>query len=398
MKNVLQTAVLALVCLAGSAMAQQKPVQTMDPVANRPYPVFDATPAITMSPLVMDVSETSAVIMWMTDSPAGARVRYGENGLDQLAVPQSDGLVPVDTWHRVVIDGLKPGHTYRYRVESRRVVEVRPYWPEMGQTVKGDVHQFTTLDRGKHETRFAFITDTHEDVDRIKALMDMIAENPVDFVVDGGDIVNYAVDKSQLRHKFFGPVSDALKGRVPLLYVRGNHEERGAFARDMNRYLHAQNGRYYFTRDAGPLHLVVVDTGEDKPDATNVYAGLNNMRDYKRRQREWFARALRAGRVSTAPFTVILGHQPHWGWSDGHRAEWTRLANAAKVDLFIAGHDHRFGFIKAGERGNDFPILIVGQDQVAHVRADERRIEVTVTGRDGKVVKRFDVQRRHKQG
>lgn len=389
---------LALACLPGLVLAQQKPVQNIDPVANRPYPVFDTTPAITMPPLVMDVSETSAVIMWMTDAPAAARVRYGEHDLDKVAVPQSDGLVPVDTWHRVVIDGLEPGHTYQYRVESRRVVEVRPYWPEMGGTVNSDVHRFTTLDRNKREARFAFITDTHEDVGRIQALMDMIAAKPVDFVVDGGDIVNYAVDKSQLRHKFFGPVSKALKGSVPLLYVRGNHEERGAFARGMNRYLHAPEGRYYFTREAGPVHLLVVDTGEDKPDATNVYAGLNNMRDYKRRQREWFAHALQAKRVSTAPFTVILGHQPHWGWSDGHRDAWTKLANAAHVDLFIAGHDHRFGFIPAGQRGNDFPILIVGQDQVARVQADDQRIQVTVTGRDGQVVKTFEVKRRDKAG
>lgn len=366
-------------------------------IADRPYPVFDVTPAITMPPLLLDMSRTSVEIVWMTDAPADARVRYGEGKLDHVAVPQTDGLVPVDTVHRVILRGLQPGHAYRYQVESRRVIEVRPYWPEMGRVVKSPVRSFTTFGKSNRETRFAFITDTHEDVKRIDALMKMIHDDPVDFVVDGGDIVNYAVDGNQLRHKFLGPVSEALEGRRPLIYVRGNHENRGPYARSLGKYLHAQNGHYFYTRDDGPLHLVVVDTGEDKPDAVNVYAGLDDMRDYKRDERAWFARAMKQPRTRHAPFTVVLGHQPLWGWSGGHRDEWMKLANQAHVDLFIAGHVHRFEFIKPGSEGNEFPILVVGQDQVAHVTATDTRLEVTVTDRSGKRIDAFTLRRQTKR-
>jgi predicted phosphodiesterase len=323
-------------------------------------------------------------------------VRYGEHGLDHEAVAEHEGLLDVGTFHRVVIDGLQPGHTYQYQVASRRVVAVRPYWPERGRTVQGAMARFTTLDPARGTARFAVITDTHEKVPRIHTLLGEIRKTPQDFVAHLGDTVNYAVSEQQLKDVFLAPTAADLGGAVPLLYVHGNHEYRGPFARRLGPYLHAQDDRYDFARDDGPLHLVAVDTGEDKPDDTNVYAGLNDLRDYRREGLARFGQALAAPRTRSAPFTVILGHQPDWGWTGGDNAKWTQLANAAHVDLFIAGHEHRFMHIKPGERGNDFPILVVGQDQVAWVEADAHTLKVRVTDSGGKLVDAFTLERRHK--
>ena len=141
----------------------------------------------------------------------------------------------------------------------------------LGWAIESNVHAFTTFASAKSEASFAFFTDTHEKMDRIQAMASAIKRQPVDFVVDGGDIVNYVVDGDQLREKFLSPVAATLAGSVPLLYVRGNHENRGPYARSLGKYLHAQDGRYYYTRDDGPLHLVVVDTGEDKPGVQPRY-------------------------------------------------------------------------------------------------------------------------------
>jgi predicted phosphodiesterase len=349
-----------------------------------------------MPPLLLDVSGTSVVVEWMTDGDADGRVRYGEHGLDHEAVAEHEGLLDVGTFHRVVIDGLQPGHTYQYQVASRRVVAVRPYWPERGRTVQGAMARFTTLDPARATARFAVITDTHEKVPRIHTLLGEIRKTPQDFVAHLGDTVNYAVSEQQLKDVFLAPTAEDLGGAVPLLYVHGNHEYRGPFARQLGPYLHAQDGRYDFARDDGPLHLVAIDTGEDKPDDTNVYAGLNDLRDYRREGLARFGQALAAPRTRSAPFTVILGHQPDWGWTGGDNAKWMQRANAAHVDLFIAGHVHRFMHIKPGERGNDFPILVVGQDQVAWVEADAHALKVRVTDSSGKLVDAFTLERRRK--
>lgn len=390
---------LAIPASAPQGKTQPRSVSSAgsDDDANAPYKTFDATPAITMEPLLLDMSDTSVVVEWMTDSPGDEKVRYGEAALDREIVPQQDGLIPVGTMHRVVIDGLLPGHTYQYQVSSRRVVALKPYWPDMGRTVQSPVYSFTTYDVAKKSVSFAVITDTHEDVDRIHALMGTIHSAPVDFLVHDGDGVNYGVSENQLKDRFLEPMAAGLQGRVPLVYVRGNHEYRGEFARSLGNYLHAQDGHYYFTRDDGPLHLVVVDTGEDKPDQTPVYAGLNNLRDYRAEEFAWLRKTFaEEKRTSTAPFTVVLGHQPDWGWLDGHGDPWMQLANRARIDLFIAGHMHVFQYIRPGERGNDFPILVVGQDQVARVQASDKVLEVEVTNRAGKLIDRFTLDRKQK--
>lgn len=392
--------VLAAACalLAMTAQAaDKKPVTAYDEEANAPYKVYDATPAITMGPLLLDVSDTSIIVEWMTDAPSDAKVVYGEGALDHEVIPQVDGLVPVGTLHRAIIRGLQPGHHYQYKVVSRRVVNLRPYWPDRGGTVQSEVHRFTTFDPAKPATRFVTMTDTHEDVGRVRALTEMALAAKPDFVVHTGDGVHYSVNENQVKDKFLDPMAMGLQGDMPLVYARGNHEYRGEFARSLGDYLHEQSGRYFYTRDQGPVHLVVVDTGEDKPDATNVYAGLNNLREYRQDELSWFKKVLVSEpRTRSAPFTVVLGHDPEWGWSDGDNALWMRAANEAKVDLFIAGHLHRLELFPVGKMGNDFPILALGQDQVAIVDASSDKIQVNVKDKAGKVLKSFAVERKAK--
>ena len=388
---------MALLAVVAVANAKTASPAVDDDDANAPYKVYDATPAITMGPLLLDMAEDSVAIEWMTDAPSDAKVRYGEQALDQEAVPQMDGLRPVGTMHRVVLRGLRPGRTYQYRIASRRVVALKPYWPDRGGTVESPTYAFTTFDAAKSAVRFATMTDTHENVERVRALAELARRQPVDFVVHTGDAVHYATGEDQLKDKFLEPIATGLQGRTPLLYARGNHEYRGAFARALGGYLHAQEGRYYYTRDDGPVHLVVVDTGEDKPDATHVYAGLNDLRAYRAEEYAWFARILaEEPRTRNASFTVVLGHDPAWGWLDGANGEWTRRANEAKVDLFIAGHLHRLERVNPGERGNDFTILALGQDQIARVEADERELKVTVLDRQGRTVDAFALRRKNK--
>ncbi|MFK2879196.1 metallophosphoesterase [Rhodanobacter hydrolyticus] len=389
--------VLAGLLLILPALAVTKQAQlSHDDEADAPYKVWNSTPAITMPPLLLDVSGSSVVVEWMTDSDSDGSVRYGEHALDHTAVAARDGLLDVGAFHRVVIAGLEPGHSYQYQVASRRVVAVKPYWPERGNTVQGETLRFTTLDAMRGTARFAVITDTHEKVSRIHTLLGEIRKTPEDFVVHLGDTVNWAASEQQFKDVFLSPTAEDLGGSTPLLYVHGNHEYRGSFARELGSYLHAQNGRYDYVRDDGPLHLIAVDTGEDKPDDTNVYAGLNDLRDYRREGLVRFGATLAEARTRSAPFTVVLGHQPDWGWTGGDNAKWTQLANQAHVDLFIAGHLHYFKHIKPGEQGNDFPILVVGQNQVARVEATDTALKVRVTDSNGKLIDAFTLARKTK--
>ena len=144
------------------------------------------------------------------------------------------------------------------------------------------------------------------------------------------------------------------------------------------------------------MHLVVLDTGEDKPDDTNVYAGLNRMAPYRAAELAWFREHVETtGRVAEAPFRVILMHQPNWGWLPDGPAAWLETAESAGVDLVVAGHRHRFSHTPPGpDVQHSYHLLVLGQGQVARVEATTARLEVTITDLEGTVVHTLAIPRR----
>lgn len=91
----------------------------------------------------------------------------------------------------------------------------------------------------------------------------------------------------------------------------------GPFARNLFDYIPIHEGRYYYARDHGPAHFIILDSGEDKPDSTNVYAGLNRLKEYREMEYEWFKNHLETNEsVKNSPFRIVLMHDPRWGWVD----------------------------------------------------------------------------------
>ena len=361
---------------------------------SEPYKVFDTKPVITQGPYLVATSDTSTTVVWMTDTPSHSKVRYARGaGLEAAALssttePQQDGLVPVGLRHVVHITGLQPGTTYSYQVVSTRVVKLKAYWPDKGLATASDVYGFSTLDPRKLTAVFSVVTDTHEDIPRIRALNKLIDWKSMDFFVHTGDAFHWLDNEEQLFRNWLEPTIAGLGKTTPLMFARGNHELRGPFARELFGYVPNVDGRYYFARDAGPVHLLVLDTGEDKPDDTNVYSDLNRTIAYRAREFEWLRTHVRTtDRVKTAPFRVVVMHQPAWGWLVDGNSAWIDTANAAGVDLVIAGHAHRFSYTAPGPNvPHKYHLLVVGQDQVARVDATMTELKITVTSTDGKTV------------
>ena len=69
---------------------------------------------ITTGPMVQSVSDTQAVVTWVTNVPASSTVRYGQSW---LALNQQ-AQAPWGPSHTVIISGLKPNTKYFFRVES----------------------------------------------------------------------------------------------------------------------------------------------------------------------------------------------------------------------------------------------------------------------------------------
>ncbi|MBC8086910.1 MAG: metallophosphoesterase family protein [Phycisphaerae bacterium] len=373
--------------------------------ADHPHPVCPVKAVVTRGPYLHAPTDTSATIPWMTDLPAHSRVLYRvADQPEKQAFTTVDGMKPVSTLHTIRIGGLKPGQKYEYRVAATPVLDLPAYWPKTGVEMQSDEYSFTTFDTRKSIVKFASVSDTHESIGRIDTLMQRIQFDSLDFLVQTGDAFNGVSSEAQVWDHWLSPlINGALHQSIPLILARGNHDTRGPFARELAKYVPIEENRFYFSRDVGPVHLLVIDTGEDKPDSTQVYASLNRFEEYRDHELAWFKRHTSThSRARSAPFRIVVMHQPTWGWgwispaSDSARAAWTRAANVAGVDLVIAGHNHRFSFTPAGAQGRNYPVLVVGQDQIAKVQATAREIRVQLIGKDGSEVTAFTVPARRK--
>lgn len=363
---------------------------------NRPFTIYPEQPVMVHGPLIIDPTETSATIEWITDTACTAKVSYGEGQLDHLAEAQENGMLSVSTLHRVDVTGLKPGHTYSYRLESTRVVRLKPYQPDMGETLKSPTYSFTTFDHTKPVGSFNTITDTHGMVDRIQAVGKIIDWKTTDFLVHTGDGVNWVESEDQIFDTWLDPIGEVLHQEKPLIYARGNHDLRGPFARNLVNYLGTSDRKFYFSRDDGPLHVIVIDTAEDKPDETKAYSGLLRQKAYRQEELDWFSHHLATDELAKkASFRVVVMHQPDWGWLDQKNNEWTEVANKGNVDLVIAGHFHHFVHFEVGVAGTKFPVLAIAPDQSAHVEATKDELRVTVVNVNGSVDDMFTLKRRH---
>ncbi len=364
---------------------------------DEPFIVHDTKAVIMQGPYITSLSETGATIVWMTDTPCHAKIVYGLKGeaLSREADNAAYGLLPIGTLHAVHLTGLEPGRAYTYKCVATRVVKMKAYWPEKGLPEESPERSFTTFDRAKRSVSFSVIADTHEDNARVGDLLKAIDWPATEFLVHLGDAYHGLENEDQLVNRWLGPADRALTGSKLLMFLRGNHEMRGAFARKLFDYFPTPEGRFYYVRDHGPLHIIVLDTGEDKADETNVYSQLNKVEAYREEEFAWLEGHLNADkRASEAPFRVVLLHQPNWGWTRDRGDQWTALANKGKIDLVLGGHYHRLRSVQPGTQGNDFTSLALGQDQIAKVEATRGELRVTVVGKDGTVVETLTIKAR----
>jgi hypothetical protein len=123
---------------------------------DEPFVVHDTRPVIVEGPYLIATGETTATIVWLTDTPSHARVLFGPEGEPPaVAEPQVDGLVPVGTRHVVHLVDLEPGTTYSYEVVATRVVKLNAYWPEKGLEARSGPYRFNTMDRDQPGVSFS---------------------------------------------------------------------------------------------------------------------------------------------------------------------------------------------------------------------------------------------------
>ena len=318
------------------------------------------------APYLQAPEPDSMTIMWITNCLCNSWVEYGETEQLGLKAHQSaNGLV--NAYNRVnsiKLNGLKPGTTYYYRVCSQLFTDFQPYKIVYGDTIRSSVFNLKTQGIADKELSWLILNDIHDHPESFGELIKLNGSQPYDFVFLNGDMFNYQEDEKQFIENLLHPCS-LFSSNVPFMLVRGNHETRGRFARDIYPYYTNYNNSQYFTFERGPVFSIVLDTGEDKEDTHPEYGGICDFDAYRIEQARWLEAQMKTGAYKKAKFRVVMMHIPHYH-SDGRygsehcRSVFGPLFNKYKIDLLICGHTHVYGVYPPDTPNHNYPIIIGG--------------------------------------
>jgi hypothetical protein len=357
-------------------------------------------PVITHGPYLMQPAPGAVTVVWHTDQVCVSRVEYGKEGrLDRVAVSSRHGLIDNERTHHVVrLTGLEPGGTYDYRVVSKAFLGYeRQHIVAFGDSVISDRYRFTALDPERDRFAFTFFSDVHERAAELDTMMAGPAWSGVDFAVAGGDMVDDFMRQDQLFTGFLDVLTAGFARTRPVVFARGNHDVRGRYARHLEEYLPTVEGRAYYSFDHGGVHFAVLDTGEDKEDGHEYYNRLVDFERYRAEEALWLAADLAGQAARGARWRVVISHIPPRG-GDGYAIDQVRdlfepVANAAGVELWLAGHTHRLQVIAPTQGENAYWLLIGPTHASTRVEVAPAGLDLAVIRVGGEVLRRLSINR-----
>lgn len=356
-------------------------------------------------PYLQQPTPDAMTVMWLSNRPTYSWVEYGTSQqLGQKAHCATNGIVDTNRIHQIELNGLTPGATYYYRVFSKDIAEFKPYKLTYGDTIQSELYQFTVPATSPSEVSCLILNDTHDRPESIPHLLGMDKSARRDFVFLNGDIFDYQTDEQQIIDHLLKPATASFARQTPFMYVRGNHETRGKFRAEWFDYFRNPGDKPYFDFVWGPVHFIVLDTGEDKPDDAPVYAGLVEFDTYREEQARWAEQIMKSKAFKKAPFRVVLMHIPAQYSGDWHGATHVKklfspLFDTYKVDMAISGHTHKYGVHPPVAGQHQYPVIIGGGPKdgnrtLIQLRADAKKLDVVMLRDDNQEVGRYQVTSR----
>jgi hypothetical protein len=185
----------------------------------------------------------------------------------------------------------------------------------------------------------------------------------------------------------------------------GNHDVRGAHAFKMPGLVATPEGRPFYAFRSGPVAVICLHTGEDKPDDHPTFQGRAAFDALRAEQARWLAETIRRPDLRDAPYRVVFCHIP-LRWRDESpqdystrgfdrhsgrsRAAWHDSLVAWKTQVILSGHTHQPFWMPATE---EFPYgqLIGGGPQLQSATwiegtADATQLRLKMTNLKGEVL------------
>lgn len=320
---------------------------------------------MTTRPYLQDPQPTSMTVMFQTTSVCHCWVEYGTDSLHtQRARTLLDGQeVCYDIENKIVLNNLTPGGRYYYRVCAVDILSKKAYETHFGDTLRTRFFSFKTpAEVDKNFTTLIF-NDLHESYDTYQYLLGLTKDVKPDLIIFNGDCVTEPESREHAIRMIHNYVDKIDAAEIPVIFIRGNHEIRNFYSAGMHSLIGYHNDKTYGSFDWGDTRYMVLDCGEDKPDSSPVYAGLNDFTKLRADELAYIKKELKSKEFRRAKRRILIGHVPIFGPTDAYhpcKDAWGPLLCKQPFDVAIFAHEHTYRYVAKGLDGAQYPVYIGG--------------------------------------
>lgn len=284
---------------------------------------------------------------------------------------------------------------FRYRVVGKEVLKFEAYKIEYGKTIQSNIIHTELPLLVDNNVNILVLNDIHGNQSAYPELYNKSTLVRKDLIIINGDSLNHIDKKDDILNKLSIPVAETFGSKTAFILVRGNHETRGPYARNLKKYLEYPKNKFYQAFGIGSIYFIILDGGEDKPDNHEVYAGTIDYDTYRLEQKEWLAEVLVSKERKKAKHTIIINHIP-WMYSDDWHGTkhnykcFHKLANTLKVDAVLSGHTHKAAFHKPSKDHNYYVIIgagpKVGERTFVEIYTNKESLTINLKKEDGSII------------
>ena len=337
------------------------------------YPIFSdiripkkKQEIFTTEPYLQNPQNNSITICWETSVPCLSWVEYGENGcFDKKEINFHNGQIICNNFHHNFrLKNLKPGTTYNYRVCSQEIVLYEGYRKTFGNIAYSNVNTISIPNEDESNCTTLIFNDLHNNNTLISKFSEIIRKKKIeyDFTIFNGD----CIDSPESKDDIINGINrlNKIAGKKPYFLIRGNHEIRGSYSLHLYSFFEGLSDCSYGAFNWGKTRFVFLDCGEDKPDSTWVYYGLNDFEQFRSNQCAFLENEKKSNEFKESINRILIHHIPIYA---GDKIKfnpcinlWGDILNKMPFNIAINGHTHKFEFIEKNKNNNPFPVIIGG--------------------------------------
>lgn len=361
-----------------------------EPIASDHRPLFAdirfKTPSekvMRTNPYLQNPSSDEMTVMWLTNVPCRSWIEVGTDSTNMQRVRSfvEGEAMANNTINRILIDDLKPGTKYYYRAVSQEITLYKPYYKEFGDTVKSPIHSFTTWDNNSTDFTAVIFNDIHDNYNLFDKLYNQVKDINYDVVFFNGDCIADVQTEENAVRSISHYCQKVNGSNIPTIFIRGNHETRGAYSMFLWNLLAKKGGNHsYGSFNLGDTRFVLLDCGEDKPDDHKEYSDMNDFTHYRMDQADFLKKEIASKEFKKAKKKVLIHHIPIYGKNMGNYAPckdlWEPTLSKMKFNISLNAHNHRFEYIPTGDFKNTYPVVIGGG-------SDEKSATVSILQKKG---------------